>query len=210
MTLHTWWLFFTAVFLLSGTPGPNMLHVMTRSVRFGLRRSVAAMAGCLSAVLLVLAASAMGLGAVLTASPLLFEVIRYVGVAYLVYLGVQAWRGGDGPVVTDAEGRGVAPNLSVPRLVRDGFLIGVSNPKLLLFAGAFFPQFIDPGRPQGPQLAILVATFAGAELFWYGVYALGGRRLARSLARPGLRRWFDRVTGGLFVGFGAALLGYRA
>lgn len=80
---------------------------------------------------------------------------------------------------------------------------------MLLFASAFLPQFVNPARPQGPQFAILVVTFASAELFWYGVYALGGRRLASALTRPALKRAFDRVTGAIFVGFGAMLLGAR-
>src|SRR5436305_9462498 len=98
MALHTWWLFVGAVFLLSGTPGPNMLHIMTRSVDLGLKRSVAAMAGCLSAVVLVLAASAAGLTTLLLALPGAFEVIRYAGVAYLLFLGVKAWRADSAPI----------------------------------------------------------------------------------------------------------------
>ncbi|MCJ2010464.1 LysE family translocator [Methylobacterium sp. HMF5984] len=205
MNPQTWALFLCAVFLLSGTPGPNMLHVMTRSLRFGLGASLFAMAGCLSAVVLVLCASATGLGAVLAASPNLFAGLRYAGVAYLVLLGIQAWRGaggvpqvGTGPIAPSAGG-----------LFRGGFLIGASNPKLLLFAAAFLPQFIDPAADQGLQLTILVATFAAAEAFWYAVYALGGRQLARHLARPALRRLFDRATGAIFVGFGLGLLAGR-
>ncbi|MCJ2035928.1 LysE family translocator [Methylobacterium sp. J-068] len=207
MTFHTWWLFLGAVFALSGTPGPNMLHILARSVRVGLRRSGAAMAGCLSAVILVLLASAAGLSAVLLASPVLFDVLRYAGVAYLLVLGIRAWRGDEASITVEG-GAGPAP-LSLRRLYRDGLLIGLSNPKLLLFASAFLPQFVDPARPQGPQFAILVATFAGAELFWYGVYALGGRKLAAALTRPALKRAFDRLTGAIFVGFGAMLLGAR-
>jgi threonine/homoserine/homoserine lactone efflux protein len=208
VTFQTWWLFLSAVFLLSGTPGPNMLHVLARSVRVGWRRSLAAMAGCLSAVILVLVASAAGLSAVLLASPILFDGLRYAGVAYLVVLGIRAWRGQDGALGVPGTEAAPAP-LGLARLYRDGLLIGLSNPKLLLFASAFLPQFVEPTRPQSPQFAILVVTFAGAELFWYAVYALGGRRLAASLTRPALRRAFDRITGGIFLGFGVMLLGTR-
>ncbi|MGU3361085.1 LysE family translocator [Methylobacterium sp. M6A4_1b] len=209
MTFQTWWLFLSAVFVLSGTPGPNMLHILARSVRVGLRRSLAAMAGCLSAVILVLIASAAGLSAVLQASPVLFDGLRYTGVAYLIVLGIRAWRGQDGALgMPGAEGA-QAPVVGPARLYRDGLLIGLSNPKLLLFASAFLPQFVEPTRPQVPQFAILVVTFAGAELFWCAVYALGGRRLAASLSRPALRRAFDRITGGIFLGFGVMLLGTR-
>ncbi len=208
MTLHLWWLFVVAVFLLCGTPGPNMLHVMTRSVAFGARRSIAAMAGCLCALVLVLAASAAGVSALLAAWPRVFDALRYAGVAYLVFLGIKAWRGAGAPVDVGSDALPVAA--SARRLFRGGFVIGISNPKLLLFAAAFLPQFVDRGSPQAPQFAILVVTFAVMESFWYGVYAMCGRTLARHLRRPALRRGFDRATGGIFIGFGAALLGTHA
>jgi len=208
MTLHLWWLFVVAVFLLCGTPGPNMLHVMTRSVAFGARRSIAAMAGCLCALVLVLAASAAGVSALLAAWPRVFDALRYAGVAYLVFLGIKAWRGAGAPVDVGSDALPVAA--SARRLFRGGFVIGISNPKLLLFAAAFLPQFVDRGSPQAPQFAILVVTFAVVESFWYGVYAMCGRTLARHLRRPALRRGFDRATGGIVIGFGAALLGTHA
>lgn len=204
MALHTWWLFVGAVFLLSGTPGPNMLHIMTRSVDMGLRRCVAAMAGCLSAVVLVLAASAVGLTTLLLALPGAFEVIRYAGVAYLLFLGGKACRAEVAPV--DVGDGAIPPGLSRRAVFRGGFLIGISNPKLILFAVAFLPQFINPAKAQAPQFAILVATFAVIEALWYAVYALGGRSLARYLARPMVKRAFNRLTGAIFMGFGLALL----
>ncbi len=208
MTLHSWWLFAVAVFLLAGTPGPNMLHVMTRSVAFGARRSMAAMAGCLCGLVLVLIASAAGLSAVLLAWPRVFDALRYAGVAYLVFLGIKAWRGaGGGPI--DLGSDSLPMSLSAARLFRGGFVIAISNPKLLLFAAAFLPQFVDRGSPQAPQFAILVATFAAIESFWYGVYGLGGHSLARHLKRPGLQRAFDRATGVIFIGFGLVLLRAR-
>jgi threonine/homoserine/homoserine lactone efflux protein len=206
--LHLWWLFVVAVFLLCGTPGPNMLHVMTRSVAFGARRSIAAMAGCLCALVLVLAASAAGVSALLAAWPRVLDALRYAGVAYLVFLGIKAWRGAGAPVDVGSDALPIAA--SALRLFRGGFVIGISNPKLLLFAAAFLPQFVDRGSPQAPQFAILVVTFAVVESFWYGVYAMCGRTLARHLRRPALRRGFDRATGGIFIGFGAALLGTHA
>ena len=207
MTLHAWWLFVVAIVLLCGTPGPNMLHVMTRSVTFGARRSIAAMAGCLTALVLVLAASAAGVSALLAAWPRVFDALRYAGVAYLIFLGVKAWRGAGSPVDVGTDTLPVT--VSARRLFRGGFVIGISNPKLLLFAAAFLPQFVDRASPQAPQFAILVATFAVVESLWYGIYAAGGRTLARHLTRPALRRTFDRVTGAIFVGFGLALLGVR-
>ena len=209
MTMGTWWLFVGVVFLVSGSPGPNMLHVMQRSVQFGFARSTVAMAGCMTAILLALFASAAGLGAVLVASPRLFGAVRYAGVAYLAWLGISSWRRAvrahDNPIAA-AE----LPDVPAFRLYRDALLTGLSNPKLIVFAAALFPQFIDAHRPWAPQFAILVATFAVIETGWYCTYALGGRRLARWMSTAARRRLFDRATGGIFVAFALALLGARA
>lgn len=204
MALQTWWLFVGAVFLLSGTPGPNMLHVMTRSLDMGLKRSMAAMAGCLSALVTILTMSAAGLTTLLLAVPGAFEVLRYAGAAYLVFLGIKAWRAHVMPL--DVGEGDLMPSVSHATVFRGGFAIGISNPKLILFAAAFLPQFVDPAEPKVPQFAILVATFAVVEAFWYGVYALGGRSFARFLKRPSIKLAFDRVTGVIFIGFGLALL----
>lgn len=206
MSLHAWWLYVTAVFLISATPGPNMLHVMSQSIIHGPRRALATMAGLMSAVLLCLTASALGLGALLKASPRLFDLLRYAGVAYLVWLGIKAWRASP-----DMRSETASSRLEPARaLYGTGLLTGLSNPKLIIFAAALFPQFIDTARPFWTQLAILIASFAGIEGFWYGVYALGGMKLKRWLAPANRQRLFNRGTGLLFIGFGGALLGARA
>ncbi len=210
MTWDRWWLFAVTVFLISGTPGPNMLHVMTRSVRHGFTRSIWAMAGCMSAVLLALAASAAGVGAVLLASPHLFDVLRYAGAAYLAWLGIKAWRGaGKGAAGMDPDVP-VTAGASAFTLYRDALFTGLSNPKLILFAAALFPQFISQKAGWAPQFAILTGTFVVIETGWYIAYAAGGRRLAGWLASPKRQRLFDRATGSLFFLFGAGLIAARA
>lgn len=204
MSLHLWWIYVTAVFLISATPGPNMLHVMTQSIAHGPHKATRTMAGLMSAVLLCLIASALGLGALLKASPRLFDVLRYAGVAYLLWLGIKAWRA---PV---GDAAAAAPVRSDRALFATGLLTGLSNPKLIIFAAALFPQFIALDRPFWVQFAILIVTFVVIESFWYGVYALGGLRLARWLAPANRQRLFNRGTGLLFIGFGGALLGARA
>jgi len=206
MPLHVWWLYVTAVFLISATPGPNMLHVMTRSIHHGPRRALAAMAGLLSAILLCLIASALGLGALLKASPRLFDGLRYAGVAYLIWLGVKAWR----MPVGDAGELGATRGRSLRALYGSGLLTGLSNPKLIVFAAALFPQFIDTSRPFAAQLAILVASFVAIEFGWQCVYALGGLKMQCWLAPATRQRLFNRGAGMLFIIFGGALLGARA
>ncbi|WP_240993671.1 LysE family translocator [Asaia bogorensis] len=209
MTLQTWWLFVVTVFFISATPGPNMMHALGRSVQVGFRRSTAAMAGCVTALLLALVLSVMGIGAILVAMPRLFDVIRYAGAAYLVYLGIKAWRASD---MSESPGAGIGQlqRVSVWMLYRTGFLVGISNPKLLLFAAAFFPQFIDHHQPVLPQFGILVATYLVSDGLWLTLYGLGGRSLSRFLMRRPVRRAFNRLTGVVFVVFGIVVLRAKA
>jgi hypothetical protein len=211
MSLQTWWWFLATVFVLCGTPGPNMLHILGRSVGLGFRASLPAMAGCLLAMLAVLAASAAGLSALLHSSPMLFEVLRYLGVAYLAWLGLKAWRDSSRPAApVDVEAPATVLSADGAWAVfRGGLLVGLSNPKLLLFATAFLPQFVDPARGQAVQYSVLVATFASCELFWYVMYAAGGHGLRRWLGRPFARRWFERLVGSVFLAFAVALLRFR-
>ena len=205
MTLETWWLFFGAIVLIASTPGPNVLYVTTRSIRFGMRASVVAMMGCLLALVLMLVGSVAGLSALLIALPAAFDALRYLGAAYLIWLGIQTWRARDEP----EDAAIAAPEASLVATFRGGFLVGISNPKLLIFAAAFFPQFIAPSAPLAPQFGLLVATFLAVESFFYVTYALGGRRLATYLTRSEWQRRFNRVSAVIFAGFGCALLRYR-
>ncbi|WP_022675376.1 LysE family translocator [Novosphingobium sp. B-7] len=207
MALHTWWLFVVTVFFISISPGPNMLHVMTRSVTLGFGRAMLAMSGCFLAVLTLLSLSAAGLSAVLVAMPQVFTALKIVGAAYLLYLGYKSWTAKESPV--DMVGDGPVALPSPLGLFRTGFLIGISNPKALLFAGAFLPQFIDPARPKAAQFAVMVATFGVIEMTSYLLYALGGRSVARWLEKPSPRKIFNRVTGAIFVAFGVAMVGSR-
>ncbi|HDR9128215.1 TPA: LysE family translocator [Burkholderia vietnamiensis] len=208
MNLHTWWLFVATVFVVSAIPGPNMLLVMTHGARHGLRRSAATMAGCLSALVLMLAVSAAGLGAVLQAWPAMFNTLRFAGAAYLIYLGVKAWRARvDDAPAADLAAPAPAPGASASSwaLFRNGFLVAGSNPKAILFAAALLPQFINAAEPTLPQFGILVVTFAAIEVSWYLVYASFGTRIGATLKSQSVARVFNRLTGGLFVGFGAMM-----
>jgi threonine/homoserine/homoserine lactone efflux protein len=207
MTLHTWLLYLGAVVLISCTPGPNVLYVATRSIRFGIGTALIGTAGCLLALVIMLVGSAAGLSAVLVTAPAAFTVLKYLGAAYLIFLGVMMWRMPDAleesPVAAAPRG---TSNVAI---FRGGFLVGISNPKLLIFAAAFFQQFIAPSAPWGPQFAVLVATFIAVELSFYVVYAVTARRLTDHLLRGVWRRRVNRAGGVIFMTFGAALLRYK-
>ncbi|QSN61100.1 LysE family translocator [Caballeronia sp. M1242] len=206
MSLHVWWMFVATVFVISAIPGPNMLLVMTHGARFGLRRSVATMAGSLSALVLMLSVSAAGLGVFLEAWPRFFDALRLTGAAYLVWLGVKSWRSKASAVeVRDESGGARARSTGPSALYRNGFLVAGSNPKSILFAAALLPQFIDAARPVLPQFAVLVATLAVIEVSWFTVYAGLGARIGEKLKSAAVAQAFNRLTGGLFVGFGAMM-----
>ncbi len=215
MTLSTWWLFLAMTFVVSATPGPNMLLVMSTSARHGVRAAVLAMAGCMTALLIMMSLSAAGLGALLQSFPAVFDALRLTGAAYLAWLGIQCWRSPvqdatdapptadthSGPAPAHANAQPQPPIPAPSGVYRQGFLVAASNPKAILFAAAFFPQFIAPELPKLPQFAILLTTFTVVEVAWYFVYAISGQRLSVYLQRAHVMRAFNRLTGGVFVGF---------
>jgi threonine/homoserine/homoserine lactone efflux protein len=211
MNVSTWWIFVTATFLISAAPGPNMLLIMNQSVRFGLRASIYSMAGCMTALMIMFTLSALGLGVVLQNAPVVFDALRWLGALYLAYLGYKVWTAHvtsvsiGGNDISDVKNNSNLGNKTAGynafNLYKTGFFTAGSNPKALLFAAAFLPQFIQASLPQTPQLLILLATFSVLEILWYFIYALGGLSMAQQLRKPHILRWFNRVTGGAFIGF---------
>ncbi len=210
MNPHTWLLFVLTVAVVSAIPGPNMLLMVSHGARHGWRRTMATMAGCLSALVLMMSVSAAGLGLFLRAWPALFDTLRLGGAAYLAWLGYRTWRGAAHAHGWHEQGAdATAPAPRARTLARNGFLVASSNPKAILFAAALLPQFIDPHAPGIPQFAVLVSTFAVIEVTWYFVYAGFGARLAPMLHSARVARAFHRTTGGIFIGFGAAMAALR-
>ena len=210
MSLQSWWIFVCATFLISAMPGPNMLHVMTQSMRHGLSRAVFAMAGCMLGLLSLFGLSAVGMSTLLSLLPQLLTAIKVAGALYLIWVGLKAWRDASPPVDIHPAESGQTDRARRARdLFRDGFLISISNPKALIFAAAFFPQFVSPSLPKAPQFAILLVTFVVIEAGWYITYATGGRAMARQMRQARRQRIFNRATGGLFIAFGVSLLAWR-
>jgi threonine/homoserine/homoserine lactone efflux protein len=218
MNLSTWWLFVSATFLISAAPGPNMLLIMNQSVRFGLRASIYSMAGCMTALMIMFTMSALGLGVILQNAPAVFDALRWAGALYLAYLGYKVWTVPVEPVSiseNDKTDNSIIKNNSTLgnkhagynafNLYKTGFFTAGSNPKALLFAAALLPQFIQADLPQVPQLVILLATFSVLEILWYFIYAFGGLSMAQQLRKPNILRWFNRVTGGAFIGFAGVM-----
>lgn len=216
MSLQAWWMFVVMTFVISATPGPNMLLVMSHGARFGLRPAIWTMAGCMTALIGMVSISAAGVGALLHSFPAVFDALRYLGAAYLAYLGYNLWHAGvpvgDAPAPSPAPAIATlseTPYRSAGAYYRQGLAVAASNPKAIVFAAAFFPQFIQADRPAGLQFAVLLITFTVIEVSWYLIYALSGHKLSRFLQQAHVLKNFNRVTGGVFVGFAALMVASR-
>jgi threonine/homoserine/homoserine lactone efflux protein len=201
MTISTWLLYVAAVFVLTVTPGPSVLMRISTSVNLGPRRALIASVGSTSAIVCIMVLSALGLGAALAASEVLFTVLKWLGAVYLAYLGITALLSKR----TEISVSGAASASSPRRLFAQGFLVGASNPKALLFFGALFPQFIAPSAPQLPQFLLLGLTFVFFELLWLTIYAASAARAKNWLQQPRRATLFNRITGAVFL-FAAGIL----
>jgi homoserine/homoserine lactone efflux protein len=194
--LSNWLLYAAAALGLSLTPGPNGLLALTHGALFGTKKTIATILGGLTGFFLVIAMSMFGIGALLAASASLLTVLKWLGGAYLVFLGIQVWR---------------SPALALTRnkvsgssgLYRAGLFSALSNPKGILFFVAFLPQFIEPERSLFAQFVIMAATFLIIEFFYELTVAALADRITPWLARVGKN--FNRTFGAVFMAIGVLL-----
>lgn len=198
MPLELYLAFIAATVVLMVIPGPNVALIVANSVAHGTRFGLLTVAATSTAVVIQLGLTVAGATAVLNILAASFDWLRWLGVAYLIWLGIAAWRA---PAVDLAGTRAQAR--SARAIYARGFLVGLTNPKTLLFYGAFFPQFIVPGPGAADQLLLLAVTFLGVALVCDSLWAiLAGRLRALLVAQARLR---NRITGGLLVGAGVGL-----
>jgi homoserine/homoserine lactone efflux protein len=199
MSLAIWLGFLLAAILIAVTPGPGAVLSMSSALRHGYRSALAAILGLQLAILLHLAIVAIGFGALLAASEAAFSIVKLVGAAYLIWLGVQKWRAPPRPIDAD----------SVPvrrsGLLMQGLLVNLTNPKAIIFIGALVPQFINPARPQLPQYLLIALTLCVTDVIVMSAYALAARQMGRWFSDPGALRLQNRLFGGLFAAAGSAL-----
>ena len=190
--------FAAAVTVLMLIPGPNVALITANSVAYGARFGLLTVAGTSTAMVLQLGLTALGMTEILGKLGVWFEWLRWIGVLYLIYLGVGHWRA---PVI-DLTTTRPEPK-SARAIYARALLVSLTNPKTLLFYGAFFPQFVDAHRPVGLQIAILSAAFLALAVIVDGLWALLASRVRGVLAARGRLR--NRLTGGLLIGAGTAL-----
>jgi len=207
MNLHTWLTFFAASWLISLSPGAGAIASMTAGMRHGWRLGVWNIVGLQLGIAAILCVVAAGLGALLAASETAFAVIKWAGVAYLLWLGIQQWRAPAGEFAADAATPEPPPTRRA--LVLRGFLINASNPKGLVFMLAVLPQFIDPGKPQLPQYLLCGLSLFITDIVVMNGYTLLAARVLRALRSPRHRLWLQRSFGTLFIGAALLLAAFR-
>ncbi|MCU0829110.1 MAG: LysE family translocator [Tabrizicola sp.] len=185
------------------TPGPTVLLALSNGSRFGLAAASYGIAGAALSDMVLILAAAVGLGALLSASAFWFSVVKWIGVVYLIWVGVQMIRAaGTSGALPD---RSMTAGPESRRLIfRKSFLVAVTNPKGYLFFTAFLPQFLMPSEPLLPQYVILALTFVVVDIAVMSIYAGLGFRAARFLREAGAK-WIDRSCGVLLILLGGAL-----
>jgi homoserine/homoserine lactone efflux protein len=204
-----WWTWITYIGVITALiifPGPVALLCTSHGLRFGRHRAFATVLGGGAASLVLMTLSALGLGAILATSETAFFILKLVGGAYLVYLGLQAWLTAPSSAMDAPHESGPVQGQTVPGLFRQGFMVGIGNPKDLLFFAALFPNFITVGEPQMLQFVILALTWLVIDTTLMTLYATLGSGLGRWFESPGRMRAFHRTTGGLFLGAGGTLI----
>ena len=207
MSFDTWIYYLLAVLILTASPGPSSLLCMTKGVQSGFKLSIFTALGSLTAITGILTLSFTGLGVIIASSEVVFNVIKWTGAAYLIYLGWKSLRSSqqDYDNLSNQQSDSKSVNESAAQHYLSGFIVSASNPKAILFFTALFPQFIDPSIALVPQFTVFALTFIVMELSWLLVYAYLGAKSSNWLFAKGRAKVFNRVTGGVFIGAGALL-----
>jgi threonine/homoserine/homoserine lactone efflux protein len=200
MDLTTWFAFTAASIVLLLIPGPTVLLVVSYALTQGKRVALATAAGVALGDFTAMTLSLAGLGALLLTSATLFTALKWIGAAYLIYLGIRLWRAephlpvpGEEPAVTGTRG-----------IFGHAFVVTALNPKSIAFFVAFVPQFIHHDAPLLPQLVIMEATFVTLAGLNALVFALAADQLRVRIRRPGVLKWLNRTGAGCLVGMGVA------
>jgi len=181
-------------------PGPNVLVIVATSLTQGRARGLQTIAGTLSAMAIQLLIAAKGTAMLAENLAEAFVALKWLGAAYLLYLGVRHFRAAQA-----SDYAGVLEIGSATGSFWRGFVVAITNPKTIFFFGAFLPQFTSAALPIGTQIAVLSTSFLMLALFFDGLYALAAGKVSKLACKPAVRRWLDGVAGTLFLGSGIGL-----
>lgn len=204
MTIHSWIIYLTLVLVATSTPGPAVLFIMTNSTLHGWRKAAFAALGNIIGLFCLGIIAVTGLGTILNTSEIIFDIIKYVGAGYLVYLGVKLifQKNFDFSAMRD---QFISGDVSARKLFFQAFGVAISNPKAIIFLTALFPQFINIDQALIPQFAMLIGTLMIFSFSFLMLYALLAHNVKTWLTRPNRVKIFSRTSGSIFIGFGVLL-----
>jgi homoserine/homoserine lactone efflux protein len=202
MELSTWLAFFAASWAISISPGAGAVAAMSAGLNHGFQRGYITTLGLVLGIWTQIVVVGVGLGAVVAASSTAFLVIKWAGVAYLVWLGIQQWRAPAVPLATQAED---APAVTARAMILRAWVINALNPKGTVFLLAVVPQFLNLTQPLAPQYLVIAATLAFTDLVVMAGYTALAARVLRALKSESHLKALNRIFGGLFVAAGTLL-----
>ncbi|KAB7738499.1 LysE family translocator [Parvibaculum sedimenti] len=194
--------FIGATLLLCVIPGPVVTYLVAVGIRQGWRDALIGLAGCSTAITIHMVLVVASLDTLLVALGPWTGILQLIGAAYIVWLGISAWRT---PITSEGGDTAQTPRLKPAVVYRRGLLVSITNPKTLIFYAAFFPQFIAPDRPALPQLLVLALTFITISALSDGTYAIASGHLAPYLKSPRAQLIRNRITGIVFALTGLTL-----
>ena len=199
MDIQVWVAFVAASVVLLMIPGPTIVLVLTYALTQGRRVAVASAAGVATGDLIAMTASLLGLGAVVLASATLFTALKWVGAAYLVWMGVGMIRAAGGQTLGRLSD---VPDLTPRRVFGNAMIVTALNPKSIVFFIAFVPQFLMVDRPLAPQFAVLIATFVTLAAVNALTYALLADGMRATIRRSAVLAWMTRAGGAVLIAMG--------
>jgi len=207
MSLESWLLYLSFVFIATATPGPAVFFIMTKSSLHGWKKASFSALGNICGLFILGLIAVTGLGAVLKASEHLFNLVKYAGAAYLIYLGLvqffQKPHHRIGPI-DPLKNKGKTPEIS-SKIFIQALGVAISNPKAIVFLTALFPQFILIDQALIPQFMRLVMTLMAFSFSFLMFYAFVAHTAKNWLAAPARQKWFSRASGSAFIGFGVLM-----
>ncbi|MEL4016685.1 homoserine/homoserine lactone efflux protein [Dryocola clanedunensis] len=204
MTFEWWCTYLLTTIILSLSPGSGAINTMSTAISHGYRGAAASIAGLQTGLAIHIVLVGVGLGALFSRSLMAFEVLKWAGVAYLIWLGIQQWRAA-GSIDLNT----LAASQPRSRLFKRAVFVNLTNPKSIVFLAALFPQFIAPHQPQAMQYVILGVTTVVVDIIVMIGYATLATRIAGWIKGPRQMKALNRVFGSLFMLVGALLAGAR-
>ena len=181
-------------------PGPAVMLTINNAIQRGVLKALAGIMGIALAILLIAVISATSLGIILASSVMAFTIVKVIGAAYLIYLGIKMWR-----TKTANQARLSTQEVSFLKCFGEGFLVSLSNPKAVIFFMSIFPQFINLSQEYRPQFILLAVTFSVLVMMVHTSYALFSSFAKSKLSSENGSVILNKVSGGVFVGFGIGL-----